>query len=130
MNIKQVTPKNKLFKLTKCSEELRKIKNCENLKIKKQLINKANNCVIDVISEIAKNCLLGNLPLKTCDFEKLKRYKKQLRLLSKKSSFSTRKHLINQKGGEVFLDILIKQALSLLNSYVNDKLNKKLNKQT
>jgi hypothetical protein len=90
------------------------------------LILDAEKCVIDAISEIAKNCLAGNINLKRCDFQKLSKYQNILRQISKKSTVKRRKQILQQKGG--FLSLLIPPALSLIASVVGDLIGSKLKK--
>ena len=114
----------KFEKVLKCSKELNQISKTENSKIRNNLIKVARDCVIDAISEIAKNCLYGNIPLKTCDFNKLKKFQNILRRLSKKSRVHQRKKILIQKGG--FLNLLIPPALTLIASIVGDLIKKKI----
>ena len=103
-----------------------KITKTKNSKLRNKYLKEANNCVIDAISEIAKNCLIGNVPLKTCDFKKLRKYQKLLRKLSKKSPVVKRRNLIIQRGG--FISFLIPPALSLIASVVGELIEKKIKK--
>src|SRR6266700_1592541 len=108
----------KFNKILKCASELEKISKTKDNKTRRNLIHQAKNCVIDAISEIALNCLKGNIPLNKCDFKKLSKYQTILRILSKPSLISKRKQLIQQRGG--FLQLLIPPALSLAASIVGD----------
>jgi hypothetical protein len=116
----------KFNKVLDCAKSLHKISKYKNPKKRNRLILDAEKCVIDAISEIAKNCLAGNINLKTCDFKKLSKYKKTLRQISKKSSVEKRKRILQQKGG--FLSLLIPPALSLIASVVGDFISSKLRK--
>ena len=107
-----------------CSKELDRLSKAKNKKDLKKFIREAEECVINAISEIAKNCIYGNIPLNKCDFRKLSKYQGILRKISKKSSVSNRRKLINQKGG--FLSLLIPPALSLIASVIGGLINKKL----
>jgi hypothetical protein len=102
----------KFNKVLKCSSELHKIHKEKNLGKRIHLIKIAENCVIDAISEIAKNCLLGNIPLSPVDFTNLKKYQQILRKISKSTPIKKRKQLIIQKGG--FIETLIPAALALI----------------
>jgi hypothetical protein len=97
------------------------------LKSKKQrdkLIKKLKTSEINSISEISKNCLLGNIPLKDCEFNKLKKFSKFLRLLAKKNiSQKKKRRILIQKGG--FLNILIPPVLSLLSNFLIKKFTDK-----
>jgi hypothetical protein len=77
------------------------------------------DCLIYAISEISKNCLIGNLPLKKSEIAKLKKYRKVLRFISGKNSLKKRKKIILQRGG--FLNILIPSALYLLSEVFSKK---------
>lgn len=118
---------NRVFK---CSFELDNIARAKTPYRRKILIDKAKNCVIDSISEIALNCLKGNFPVKNCDFKKLKKNKSILRKLAQKypSKFpiEDRRKLIIQRGG--FLQVLIPAALSYLGTLTADYLYKKFHK--
>jgi len=76
------------------------------------LLEQVKDCVIDAISEIAKNCLSGNIPLSEEDFKNLEKYQKILRIISKPCSAEKRRNLIIQKGG--FIDSLVPAALLLI----------------
>lgn len=102
----------KYKKVLKCSKELNNLLKAKNQETLNNLIKSAKVCVIDAISEIAKNCLYGNIPLNNCDFQALSKYQNILRELSRKSTSSKRKNIINQNGG--FLKLLIAPALSYI----------------
>ena len=102
--------------IKKCENELRKLKNCKNIKERRQIIRNSDNCLIDAISEIAKNCILGNLKLKNCEFNKIKQFRRPIEKLSKKIPIEKRKNIIIQKGG--FLNILIPATLFLLDKFM------------
>jgi hypothetical protein len=116
----------KFNKILNCAKSLHNISKNKNPIARNRLILDVEKCVIDAISEIAKNCLAGNINLKTCDFNKLSKYKKTLRQISKKSSVEKRKRILQQKGG--FLSLLIPPALSLIASVVGDLISSKLRK--
>ena len=114
----------KFDNIINCASELEKIAKEKNIKKRKELIQQAKNCVIDAISEIALNCLKGNIPLQNCDFKKLKKYQNILRNISTVKPVLKRRHLIQQTGG--FLQLLIPAALSLVTSIVGDIIRRKL----
>ena len=116
----------KFDQVLKCAKELDELSNVKDKVQRKLLIKNAENCVIDAISEIAKNCLAGNIPLKSCDFKKLSKYQKLLRQISRKSSNTKRRKTIEQSGG--FLNLLIPPALTLIASVVSDVISKKIQK--
>jgi hypothetical protein len=96
------------------------------VKERQKLLETFESCVIDAISEIALNCLKGNIPLKSCDFKKLKKYQNVLRIVSKPNKVSTRRNILIQRGG--FLNLLIAPALSLIATLVGDYISKKIKK--
>lgn len=110
-----------------CAKELDAIKSAKTIKQRKNLIRKARDCVIDSISEIALNCLKGNIPLKSCDFNKLKKFRNFLRRISSGIPIQKRRKLIIQKGGQI-LPILISNALGYLGSLAFNYLKQKLTK--
>ena len=115
-----------------CAEELDKIAKSKSIFKRKQLIINAKNCLIDSISEIALNCLHGNIPLKSCDFKRLQKSRDALRFLASKRSIEDRRKLIlnqinKQRGG--FLPALLTAALVYLGKeaggYIIDRLIQK-----
>lgn len=102
--------------INKCKIDLKKLKICKNIKQRRILLNKSKNCLVNAVSEISKNCLKGNIKLSKCKINKLKKYKKVLKLISKRLPISKRKKIIIQKGG--FLSILIPSALAMLVEYL------------
>jgi len=87
------------------------VKETDSIK-RSKLLKQVQDCVIDAISEIAKNCLSGNIPLSEEDFNKLSKYQNLLRIISKPSPVEIRRNLIIQKGG--FIDSLVPAALLLI----------------
>ena len=118
--------KKKSNRIFDCAIELDLLAKSKTKRRRAELIKNARNCVIDSISEIALNCLKGNIPIKNCDFKKLKVQKKILRKLTEKSPVKNRRRLIIQKGG--FLPILISTALGFLGTVAADYLKNKLEK--
>ena len=111
----------KFNKVLKCAIELDQLVNEKNPIERKKLLNKVKDCVIDAISEIAKNCLAGNIPLSEEDFNNLKKYQNILRLISKNTPVEKRRNLIVQKGG--FIDYLIPAALCLITVLISELTN-------
>ena len=116
----------KFDNVLKCAKELENLAKVKDFKNKKVLIKNAEDCVIDAISEIALNCLNGQIPLRDCDFKSLIKYQTVLRKISKIGPVNKRKRLISQTGG--FLNLLIPPALSLIASVVGGYLSKRLTK--
>ena len=102
--------------IQKCEKDLIKLNQCKNIKERRKLMKQCDECLTDAVSEIAKNCLIGNLKLKNCELKNLKKYSKILKILSKRNSYEKRKKLIVQKGG--FLQYLIPSALYLLEKFM------------
>src|SRR5260370_15537501 len=115
----------KFDRVVKCSKELDRIAKAKTPSERKILLSNAKDCVIDAISEIAKNCLSGNIPLSLCDFKNLEKYKKVLRFLSSQTPINKRRKICAspQTGG--FLPFLIPPALSLLATVLGNYINKK-----
>ena len=102
----------KFNKVLKCALELDQLVKETNPLKRANLLEQVKDCVIDAISEIAKNCLSGNIPLSEEDFKNLEKYQKILRIISKPCSAEKRRNLIIQKGG--FIDSLVPAALLLI----------------
>ena len=115
----------KFNRVLRCSKELERLSQAKNTELRRRLILDAKTCVIDAISEIAVNCLKGNIPLNSCDFDNLSKYKKILRLLSKKITVQRRRKIIIQKGGQL-LSLLIPPALSLISSIISKYISHKI----
>lgn len=110
----------KFDKVIKCTKELDELVKETNSKNRVKLLKRVEDCVINAISEIAKNCLSGNIPLSEEDFKNLSKYHNILRKISQKSSVKNRRKLIVQSGG--FIDTLIPSALCLLSSVIKNLL--------
>lgn len=117
----------KFKNILNCAKELEVLAKTKNINKRRQLINTFEDCVINAISEVASNCLRGNIPLQKDEFKRLEKYKRVLRKVSKKTKPKTRRSIINQSGG--FISLLIPPALSfiasILASYVGEKLASK-----
>ena len=113
----------KFNNVLKCTLELDKLvkENDPNKRI--QLLKQVKNCVIDAISEIAKNCLVGNIPLRKEDFNKLSKYQNILRKISKPSPVEKRRKIIVQRGRGI-IDILIPTALTLITYIIKEIFSK------
>ena len=110
-----------------CSKELDSLFKEKDINKRKKLLQEAENCVIDAISELAKNCLAGNIPLSTTDFNNLSKYQNILRKISRKSPENKRRKLLIQNGG--VLNVLIPQALMLISTIIGEIIKKRLNKK-
>jgi hypothetical protein len=114
----------KFKNILNCAKELDLLAKTRNPQKRKQLIIHFEDCVINAISEIADNCLKGNIPLKKCQLKKLSKFKETLRKLRKKTKVSTRRKIINQTGG--FIGLLLPPALSFIASIIASYLGEKL----
>lgn len=114
----------KFQNILKCSAELDQLAKSRTTNQRRKLIENAEDCLINAISELANNCLSGNFPLNKCQFKKLSKYKNILRKLKKKTKLLTRRKLLIQNGG--FLPFLIPPALSFIASLIAEVIAKKL----
>ena len=96
---------------------------CEaNPRQRKALLAKASPAQINLFSELALNLLGSKVPISPCQYKKLKKFKKHLRILGcRKSSLRKRKKIVNQVGGAL-LPLLIKPVLALLGSVLGTAL--------
>ena len=82
------------------------------------------NCdkeLIDCFSECAKNVLKSNVPLKSRQYECLRRQKKNVRALARKSTtLREKRRLMQQRGG--FLTSLLVPAITALGSVLAGQL--------
>lgn len=86
------------------------LKDCKP-KLRKALVENADNGLIKTINEIAFNTLNGNNTIDNKTKVKLKKYKKQMRCLTcPKRSIASKRKLLIQNGG--FLPTLIASILS------------------
>ena len=110
--------------IKKCKSELKALQKCKSIKDRRKLLRKADKCVIDSISEISKNFLLGNLELsknKKIDRKKIdgiRKYKKAIEFISDKKPVEKRRVKIIQKGG--YLNLLIPASLILLEKFLKN----------
>ncbi len=110
--------------LVKCEKQLIKLSNSSNSE-KKLIIKRCRKCLIKAISEIVRNCLIGNIPMDDCRKNKLKRYKKLLIALARKSKpLELKRSLILQKGTG-FLSILLPIALETVKILIDRFKSKK-----
>lgn len=86
------------------------LKDCKP-KLRKALVQNADNGLITAINEIIFNTLNGNNPIDKKTRIKLKKYKKPMRcLICPKKTISSKRKLLVQKGG--FLPALITSLLT------------------
>ena len=78
--------------------------------------------VINALSEVVLNGLCGNIPLNNEDIEKLKPFKKLMKLLSNKSkSTRERQRLMSSHSGGSLLGVLLPLASSIIASLITKK---------
>lgn len=92
-----------------CLQALAKAKSAKE---RKKILATSAKCIYAIIFDIAKQVMKGVIPINQRHKFKLRRYKKQLRMLTNKTSIANKKKIVNQKGG--FLPLLIKPALTVL----------------
>ena len=89
----------------------------KNKKRRDSLVNLATPEEIRAITEIVKNCLVGNVPLHGDCLSRMKRHRKKLRLISQRRyPVKRKKTLIKQTGG--ILSALIPLGVSALSSLI------------
>lgn len=83
-----------------------------NRKLRKAILNCADDELIKTLTEIIFNTIAGNTKLKNKDLKVLKKYKKELRFISRpNASIKSKRKVLVQKGGG-FLPIIIASLLS------------------
>lgn len=81
-----------------------------NEKLRKAILDNVNDDIIKTIIEIIFNTLNGNTKIMPKDYKLLKRYKKDLRLISSSNgSLKSKRKVLIQKGG--FLPALLTSLL-------------------
>ena len=102
-------------------QNLEQLKVLAKSKNKKSLLKKAPNCVIKALCECCKNLLCGNIPCNKQRLNRLRPYKKALRVLSKSKVPLFKKRRILIQKGEGFLSFLLPTALSVLATLIHGK---------
>ena len=88
----------------------------------KEIVKNLHNPIINALSEVVLNGLCGNIPLNKSDIEKLKPFKKLMKLLSNKShKVSSRKKLMSSKKGGSLLSIILPLAATAITSLISKK---------
>jgi phosphatidylinositol kinase/protein kinase (PI-3 family) len=80
--------------------------------VQKSIVSSAPKELVDTLCECAHNLLKGNVILTTDQYNNLKRYKTQLRELSRRRTSLKRKRSLLQKGG--FLGAILSRVVPLL----------------
>lgn len=87
------------------------------------VIKNCKSNLIRLLCEIVYNILRGNVKLKPNILNKLRQYKKELRcMVCRKRSISSKRRVLNQKGGGVFIPLIIGSVLSGLANSLADKI--------
>ena len=79
MKVKRPSVISKVKNILNCAEELHQLAKIRNEPKRREKLAEVRDCVINAISELADNCLRGNIPLKKGRFKKLSLFKKLLR---------------------------------------------------
>ena len=109
----------KFNNVLKCAVELNQLVKATDPIERSKLLKEVKDCVIDAISEIAKNVLSGNIPLSEQDFTKLSKYQNLLRFIAKRSPVDKRRSQIIQNGTGI-IDSLIPAALLLISILIQE----------
>ena len=84
--------------LKKQLPQLKKLCKC-NKKLQRQILTEGGKPLQLCLRECALNVIRGNVPLSKHQFNRLKKFKRDLRDLSKKKTSAKRRLHIEQKGG-------------------------------
>ena len=105
--------------LRQCYEKLKFISQIKDEKLRKKLLNRVNdNCLYSALHEIAINTLKGKIPLNSNQKRKLKKHKKLLINLSKKTKDNNRKKKLVKQTGGALLPLIIPALASIISSLV------------
>ena len=107
-----------LSSVIECIPTLRELSRVESARERNKVLKRCKKgCIYYAISEIARNILLGNIPITSREKILLKRYKVKLKSLNpKKTPLKERKEIIQRGGG--FLPALLIPALSALSHLI------------
>lgn len=86
--------------------------------LRNTIIQKGSKPFIGSICECAYNLLENNINLKPEDFQKIKKFKKPIRKLIKRTSLKDKKKILVQHGG--FLEFLIPAAVTLISDLIGN----------
>lgn len=104
-------------KLVQSQLEVLKLLAKPDSKYRKLILAKADRNLVQAICESIHNVLVGNIPVSDSDKQNLKRFRKTLHALLKKSSLASKKKILIQKGG--FLEFLIPAVVSGIASIIS-----------
>lgn len=85
-------------------------------KLRRVILEKADQKLITAICECILNLLNGKIKIDSSSKEKLFKYRKTLRKLVNKSNLKEKKKILIQKGG--FLEFLIPAAISTIGTII------------
>ena len=82
-------------------------------RLRQSVVENADDDLIKALSEIALNVLNGNLQLSAGEKERLRKYQKELRKLTEpRRSIKSKRRILVQSGGAVFLPTLVATLLA------------------
>lgn len=95
-----------------------KLLNESDLKTRKELLRKAQPCLVRLLCESGLNVLKGNIKLSDCQYKKLKPHKRLLLFVSKSNVplHLRKKEFQKKKGG--FLPVVLPILLSAVSGFV------------
>lgn len=89
-------------------------------KVRKQILEKADESLIKTILECIHNVLRGNVPLEPKQKNKLKKHKSTLRnLVKSKSSIKNKRKVIVQSGGAFLPALLLPVVTAALSHFLS-----------
>lgn len=100
--------------LKSCFEKLKFISSIKNTSLQKKLLAQvSDNCMYQALHEIAVNTIKGKVNLNSNQKRNLRKHKKHIKALSRKTKdYKKKKRLIIQSGG--FLSLIIPAIAALL----------------
>ena len=105
----------KMKNIEKYLEKLKLLSECKP-KMRKLLLQNADEGFIATINECMQNFLIGNINLNATLMKKIQKYKNTIRQFSKQSCFKKKKEILVQEGG--FLPLLIPTVVSIITSLI------------
>lgn len=99
---------------------LKKLSKARQKAKRKAILDKCPCKVYDVITDISRNTLKGNIKMPSKNLKALRQYKNEIRMMSKKIPRRQHKKLLIQKGGAL-LPLLIPPALTLLDLLIRKR---------
>lgn len=92
-------------------------------KLLKAIVKESSPTLIKLLCEFIYNILRGNVQLNAGVQKKLRQYKKELRcMVCRKRSLAAKRHILIQRGGGIFLPLVIGSVLSGLTGSLTDKI--------